>query len=101
MNDLISRQAAIEAMMRLQKEDEEAYGVSIPEGFDGERAAEALSKLPSAEPERKTGRWEYHHYGSGCGNWHCTACGDIAIVSGIEAYCPNCGAKMEVEHETD
>ncbi len=52
MSDLISRQAAIEAMMRLQKEDEEVYGV-IPGGFEGERAAEALSKLPSAEPEQQ------------------------------------------------
>ena len=35
--DCISRQAAIDAMMALQAEDDEAYGCHIPEGFDGER----------------------------------------------------------------
>lgn len=50
MGDLISREAAISAMYLLQIEDEETYGCSIPEGFDGERAAEALRRLPSAEP---------------------------------------------------
>ena len=52
MGDLISREAAISAMYLLQIEDEETYGgCSIPEGFDGERAADALRRLPSAEPE--------------------------------------------------
>ena len=49
MDDLISRQAAIDAMMALQKEDTEAYGCDIPEGFDGKRAAEALKRLPTAQ----------------------------------------------------
>ena len=53
MNDLISRQDAINAMMALKHEDDERYGCEIPEGFDGQRAVEALEKLPSAEPERK------------------------------------------------
>ena len=48
MSDLIDRQAAIEAMMKLQTEDIEAYGASIPEGFDGDRAVTALKALPSA-----------------------------------------------------
>ena len=47
--DLISRQAAIDAMLRLQAEDDEDYGCHIPEGFDGERAKEALEQLPSAQ----------------------------------------------------
>lgn len=49
MSDLIRRQDAIDAMMALKKEDDEMYGCSIPEGFDGIRAAEALRGLPSAE----------------------------------------------------
>lgn len=49
--DPISRQAAIDAMMKLQAEDDEAYGGHIPEGFDGKRAKEALESLPSAQPE--------------------------------------------------
>lgn len=51
MSDYISRQAAIDAMIKLQTEDIEAYGASIPEGFDGDRAATALKALPSAQPE--------------------------------------------------
>lgn len=51
MADLIDRQAAIDAMMALQAEDDEAYGCRIPEGFDGERAKEVLEQLPSAHPE--------------------------------------------------
>ena len=47
---LISLNAAIDAMMKLQAEDIEAYGASIPEGFDGDRAITALKALPSAQP---------------------------------------------------
>ena len=50
MDDTISRAAAIDAMMKLQAEDIEAYGASIPEGFDGDRAVAALKALPSAQP---------------------------------------------------
>ena len=48
MSDLIERQAAIDAMIALQNEDIEAYGCAIREGFDGDRATEALRELPSA-----------------------------------------------------
>ena len=51
MSDLIERQAAIEAMLQLERDDEESYGASIPEGFDGARAVEALKEIPSAQPE--------------------------------------------------
>lgn len=46
---LISLNAAIDAMMKLQTEDIEAYGASIPEGFDGDRAVTALKALPPAQ----------------------------------------------------
>lgn len=47
---LISLNAAIDAMMKIQTEDIEAYGASIPEGFDGDRAVTAIKALPSAQP---------------------------------------------------
>ena len=53
MSDLIRREDAIDAMYRLEAEDIETYGCSIPEGFDSKPAIEALKALPSAEPERK------------------------------------------------
>ena len=49
MADLISREDAIRAMLRLECEDIEAYGAKIPEGFDAEPAVEALKALPSAQ----------------------------------------------------
>lgn len=43
--DYISRQAAIDKMQELEDEDIKAYGCSIPEGFDGQRAIRALKSL--------------------------------------------------------
>ena len=43
--DLIFKQDAIDAMQRLEDEDIETYGVKIQEGFDGERAIEALNSI--------------------------------------------------------
>ena len=108
--DCISRQAAIDCMIRLQKEDEEAYGAFIPEGFDGDRAAEALMRLPSAPPERKVGKWEeieviQEAYDiTGVKTWaskmRCNQCGFTTFaIEGKFAqydYCPNCGARMEI-----
>lgn len=51
MNDLISRKMAIDAMKKLEKEDIERYGVSIPEGFYASEAIEALQALPSIKEE--------------------------------------------------
>ena len=52
--DCISRTQAIKAMDELENEDIEAYGCSIPEGFDGERARQAICLLPSIQPKPKT-----------------------------------------------
>ena len=48
--DCISRQQAIDKMQELEDEDIELFGCSIPEGFDGKRAIEALKTLPSIKP---------------------------------------------------
>lgn len=50
MSGLIKKNDATEAMLQLERDDKEAYGASIPEGFDGARAVEALNKLPVVEP---------------------------------------------------
>lgn len=52
--DCISRKAAIDKMQELEDEDDEMYGCSISEGFDGKRAIEALKALPSIQPQSKT-----------------------------------------------
>lgn len=95
MSDLISRQAAIDA---------------VTEGLKGifveyrDIAKKMIGKLPTAEPERKTGKWIPQTGGGYC----CSQCGRYALhdVDGNFAllftkskYCPNCGAKMEMEDE--
>lgn len=58
--------------------------------------------------KEKTGRWEWvqYDYNPKIGNWHCSECRSVVIEcvdknekSGIPLYkyCPQCGAKMEVE----
>lgn len=79
MSDLISRQAALDA---------------IEWKWAGKAAFDAIKELPSAQSEQLTGRWEYVDYG-GFGNWHCTACRKICICNGDYDFCPNCGARME------
>lgn len=50
MGGLIKKNDAVEALLQLERDDEEDYGARIPEGFDGARAVEALDKLPVVEP---------------------------------------------------
>ena len=92
MDDLISRQAAIDAIER---------------AVTKEVARWSIEDLPSAQPERKTGRWlrteAYPH------RIYCSSC-FVTFIRNDEflnlndiphGFCPNCGAKMEVEHEKE
>ena len=79
-NDCISREAAIDALV---------------EGFKriptlAIRAKDMIEQLPSAQPERKKGKWTKDNACEFCGfkPWYE---GDIHTLS----YCPNCGAKMK------
>jgi hypothetical protein len=103
--DCISRQQAIDKMQELEEEDIEAYGCSIPEGFDGKRAIEALKALSSVHPKPKVGRWIYD---KNIDNWKCSECGETpktmgycgsaAFMAEHFKHCNHCGAKMgEVE----
>ena len=66
-------------------------------------AIRAVKRQPSVTPQPKIGYWEYVQYDSNpnIGNWHCSECKGICTeMHSIEDsynYCPNCGAKMEVE----
>ena len=59
-----------------------------------EQMLRMLESIPPAEPKR--GKWI--HDGSKWKNrWVCSECGYKWFFDCIEgAYCPNCGAKMEV-----
>ena len=86
MSDLISRQAAIDAMSCLID--------SICEG----QAVDALSEQPTIDPPK--GEWEERFVE--CDNpffrrrFYCSACGDWNTY-GMTRYCPDCGAKMAVK----
>lgn len=105
MDDFISRQAAIEAFLteltkRERKNLLHTWSTIEVKYF----ITEMLEQLPSAQPERKTGRWI--PVTNGRGGQECNQCHDYApsYQSGAEYlsnFCPNCGAKMEVEHEAD
>ena len=88
MNDLISRQAAIDVIKAISNLDEKAKGGIIS----------TLLLLDSAQPERKTGRWVKK---STEWRYECSECGSrppkSEWVSGryLSRYCPYCGARME------
>ena len=87
MDDLISRQAAIDALIE---------GFFPKRGIDA--AICAIEDLPSAE---RQGKWvnEKYRWIKSISMWwsaayECSVCGEAGIKDWH--YCPNCGARMEV-----
>lgn len=95
--DTISRRAAIELADELKDDlpDDERTADAVMAHNEGILEYQtALSKLSSAQPERKTGKW------IGCQTAECSERGHIYLAFLLlERFCPNCGAKMEVERE--
>ncbi len=64
-------------------------------------AIATIRELPSAQPERKKGKWEWNN--SDELYYSCSCCGHKAygntleIIDGTYHYCPNCGADMKGE----
>lgn len=52
-----------------------------------------LDSLPTAQPERKPGRWK----GEGMGYYRCSWCGEVSHPQ--TNFCPNCGADMRGEQD--
>ena len=94
--DLISRQAAIDAL------DKRFDDVPMELTTEILQLRRDLSKLPSAQSEPKTGKWIRHDevrnvYG---GTYvECSECGEKYVVQYIEdeKFCRNCGADMRGE----
>lgn len=54
-----------------------------------------IGKIPSVEVAPVVhGRWKYHKYVE---KYECTGCGHFVRPGTDRNYCPNCGAKMDVE----
>ena len=93
--DTISRQAAIDALNKRFDD------IPMEQTQEILLLRRDLRTLPSAQPERKKGKWvgtEFDGYADGnpvyC-EWKCSACG--CVVEDEEPawnYCPNCGADM-------
>ena len=96
--DCISRQAVIRLV--------EQYPTIIGNRCSGLIAD--IKHLPSVTPKPKMGRWirrDYWSEGVGMGEnygyyYQCSECKEIiqgGYIKCDDKYCPNCGAKMEVE----
>ena len=89
-DDTISRQAAIELIERMKSYHQDADDI-----------AEMIANMPSAQPERKNGRWVKHDTGHSI-YYDCSLCGCVApctevsdsFIWKLSTYCPDCGAKM-------
>ena len=96
MSDLISRQAAIDAVMELIEAGYEwRSGVSRKISLLNAVYC-ALEDIPSAEPVRH-GKWIYEN------NYKCSLCGKwIDVLRGTAGmrYCPHCGARMDEDVQT-
>ena len=97
MNDLISRQAAIDVADAVW---------SVTGDKNVAKVWDQIKDLPSAQPERKKGKWIYGEDEYGIDGYHCDKCGffvpwDYAhtFINYIEDYnfCPYCGAEMDEE----
>lgn len=94
MDELISRQAAIDAVGNMLRRK---FGIG------GDLAEITLADLPSAQPER--GKWFHgrevsrYYIGDACvairyENWWCSECSYTVDDRPLWKFCPNCGAKM-------
>lgn len=118
MDDLISRQEAIDALERektyctaykgdyTQTDYFKQYNMGLADGI------KALNKLPSAQPERKSGKWVHGReiaremIGDAIvailyDGWQCSECKCIVEEERepLWNFCPNCGANMKGERD--
>lgn len=106
-DDLISRQAAIDGINNICPVDTE-YDCTLLDRVD---VRCVLSDLPSAQPERKKGRWILHEtMNDRYDDMICPFCrksytvdanriDDIGFTAEDFNFCPNCGADMRGEED--
>lgn len=108
MNDVISRQAAIDSIRKIKANYCETADDQILL-IDKAMAMTELMMLPFAQPEQRKGKWIIRdNPGTGWYRVTCSECGED-VTSTIPMigffpnakplwdYCPYCGCKMEVE----
>ena len=106
MSDYISREAAIayirEQSEEMGKEFEELGGESGIYADAYNDLAEDFHRIQAADVEPvRYGRW-MNKKGGFFEFAACSLCGEVAPTAGITPnYCPNCGAKMDLEDGND
>ena len=103
MSDLISRKAVIDAVSTYGSIWIE-YDESMSRHEIAQKALESakgtmiriIKELPSAQPERKTGRWILDRSGKYCCNKCMEPCATYMMMKPRDKFCKMCGAKMEV-----
>lgn len=105
MSDLISRQAAIDAISCditiTGRQNAELVAQTIG------RFADRIKALPSAQPERKRGKWNTYYHGDNKFSYSCNQCGYSAPYQMIGGevfqkkwnFCPNCGTDMTEDED--
>lgn len=94
--DLISRQAAVELVMKYCPDDDGAVQCD----GDIRGLLDELENLPSAQPEPKEGHWIPHETPDSGEQYECSRCGVLwefndGTPEDNEAYfCPKCGIKL-------
>ena len=83
MDDLISRQAAIEVADAVW---------TVTGDKNVAKVWQQIKDLPSAE---RRGQWIDITKCGGCSVFKCSECGDLQLEESY--YCPNCGARMDGE----
>jgi hypothetical protein len=94
MKDLIERQAAIDALgERPMVWNGNDYELGARNQYDADVLA--LETVPSAQPERKRGKWEITNLGAVGVFDSCSECKRVVKHKApFYNYCPNCGADM-------
>lgn len=87
VGDTISRQAAIDVI----------EAGRLTKLIDAETAVNGLKALPSAQPDRKHGKWIYHidDIFPAESTMECDQCHAEQPLTCDDEYCPHCGARME------
>ena len=102
MDDLISRQAAIDAL------DKRFDSIPMEQTTEILLLRKDLRGLPPAQPHRMRGKWTYGEDEYGIDGYHCDKCGFFVpwdythkFIDFIKDYhfCPNCGADMRGEQD--
>ena len=91
MDEYIKREYAIDAVL-------DVYYDTPDIDLSGEKFEAAILKIPAADvaPVRH-GEWEIVVGSNGNEYMVCTCCRVSQDLTGVFTYCPNCGAKMDLE----